>query len=223
VKPIVFRAAKRAIGTVNTPVARIRGRRAMARAPRPVALEIGGRRARDGWLVTDVGATTRYYLDATSRWPFEDGAVSRVFADNMIEHITLELARRFLAEAHRCIRPGGVIRLVTPDIRRHVDVYLQGPAAVSGDVAEHYRALGVSVEHPVDLVRIPIGVFGHHVGQVYDFDALAAELERAGFRDPVSCEVGQSEHPELRGLERRTDGADWQLVVEATRGPGGPT
>jgi predicted SAM-dependent methyltransferase len=213
----LFRAAKRTVGTVNTPIARLRSRRAIPRLERPIALEIGGRRPRAGWFVTDVGATTRHYLDATARWPFEDGALSRIFADNMIEHITLEGARRFLAEAHRCLQPGGVIRLVTPDIGRHVEVYLGGADAVRGPVAEHYRQLGVPVEHPVDLVRIPIGVFGHHVGQVYDFHALAAELERAGFRDPVSCEVGESTHPDLRELERRVDGGQWQLVVEATR------
>lgn len=208
---------RRAILLVNQPVATARFNRAARRAPRPVALEIGGRTPRPGWLVTDVGALTKHYLDATRRWPFEDGALSFVYSDNVIEHLSLEGGRAMLAEAHRCLRPGGVIRVVTPDIRRHVELYLGGPSAVSSDVAERYRSLGVVVEHPVDLVRTPIGEFGHHAGYVYDFDALAAELVRAGFREPVQTAVAQSEHPELRDLERRTERGESQLVVEASK------
>ena len=208
---------RRAILLVNQPVATARFKRVARKAPRPISLEIGGRTQRPGWLITDVGALTRHYLDATARWPFEDGALAHVYSDNVIEHLSLEGGRAMLAEAHRCLRPGGVIRVVTPDIRRHVELYLQGTGAVQGDVAERYRSLGVVVEHPVDLVRTPIGEFGHHAGYVYDFDALAAELTRVGFRDPVQTAVGESAHDALRGLERRTERGESQLVVEATR------
>jgi hypothetical protein len=46
---------------------------------------------------------------------------------------------------------------------------------------------------------------------------MAAELVRAGFRDPVEVPVGKSNHPTLQGLERRTERGESQLVVEATR------
>lgn len=213
----LFAVGKRVVGTANRPVARRRLQRALPMVERPFALEVGGRRPRPGWFVTDVGATTRHFLDATAPWPIEDGALSYVFADNMIEHVDLEAARRFLREAHRCLQPGAVIRLVTPDIGRHVELYLTGAEAVHGFEAEHYRELGLAVEHPVDLVRIPIGAFGHHTGQVYDRSALAAELTHAGFHDPTPCDVGASTHAQLRGLERRTDGGRWQLILEATR------
>ncbi len=210
-------AGRRAILLVNKPVATARFRRAVHRSERPIALEIGGRTQRPGWLITDVGALTRHYMDATSRWPLEDGALSHVYSDNVIEHLSLPGARALLAEAHRCLRPGGVIRIVTPDIRRHVELYLSGDAGVQGDVAERYRSMGVVVEHPVDLVRTPIGEFGHHAGYVYDYDALAAELTRAGFHDPVQVAVSESAHEGLRHLERRTERGESQLVVEAVR------
>src|SRR5215510_8310331 len=134
-------------------------RRAARAAARPVALEIGGRRPREGWLVTDVSAVTRNYLDATGRWPFEDGSLSYVYADNVIEHVSLEGGRNFFAEAHRCLRPGGRVRVVTPDVGRHVEQYLAGRAGVEGEVGQRYKSFGIVVEHPVDLVRIPIGEF----------------------------------------------------------------
>jgi hypothetical protein len=47
-----------------------------------------------GWVNTDVNWPTRYWLDATRRWPFGEGTVARVFSDNVIEHL-------------RSMRPGG--------------------------------------------------------------------------------------------------------------------
>jgi hypothetical protein len=213
-----FRAVVRAlVMTVNTPVAKTRLNRSLRDAPHPLRLEIGGLRKRPGWVVTNVNAVTRNYLDATSRWPLEDSSVSHVYADNVIEHIPLHAARAMLAEAHRCMQPGGVIRLVTPDIRKHVDLYLAGSASVDGVVGQAYRELGLVVAHPIDLLRIPIGQFGHHSGYVYDFETLVHELERAGFGSVTQHELGESAHTELAGLDQRTDEGGAQIAVEALR------
>lgn len=200
---------------VNTPLAKARFDRAVRRAPRPVKLEIGGHGKRPGWIVTNVNAVARNYLDATVTWPFEDSSISHIYADNVIEHIPLEGTRAMLAEAYRCMQPGGVIRLLTPDIREHVELYLAG--AVDGEVGARYRRYGLQVEHPVDLVRIPIASFGHHVGYVFDFDALAAELKRAGFHSTRRCEMNTSDVPGFVGLKPKAEAGMAQLVVEATR------
>jgi len=208
--------ARTAVLAVNTPVAKARTAKLLAAAPRPLKIEIGGLEPRDGWVVTNVSARTRYYLDATTTWPLEAGSVSHVYADNVIEHITLDAARRMLAEAYRCLQPGGVIRLVTPDIRSHVEMYLAGTSSLQNAAGQHYRNVGLVVEHPIDLVRIPIGSFGHHTGYVYDFETLERELQRAGFAGATRVELGQSEHPELKGLDNRKEGGA-QLAVEAVR------
>jgi hypothetical protein len=203
--------------TVNTPVAKVRASRAIGRAARPARLEIGGLAERPGWLVTNVNATTRNYLDATTRWPFEDGALEFVYADNVIEHITLDQGRAMLAEAFRCLQPGGAIRLVTPDLREHIELYLKGDSAVETPVAASYRNLGLKVEHPIDLVRIPIASFGHHAGYLYDFETMAAELKAAGFSDPARLAPGESPHEALAGLDQRAHEGGAQMAVEAQR------
>jgi SAM-dependent methyltransferase len=200
----------------NTPVAKRRLARELARTPRPLRIEIGGLKPRDGWVVTNVNAVARNFMDATTRWPVEDGAVAFAYADNVIEHITLAQARAMLREAYRCLAPDGVIRLVTPDIRRHVELYLDGRAALDSPAGRHYRNVGLVVEHPVDLLRVPIASFGHHTGYLYDFDTMASELTAAGFRDVVRCELGESTHPQLAGLDESREGGS-QLVVEASR------
>ncbi|EFQ82057.1 methyltransferase domain protein [Aeromicrobium marinum DSM 15272] len=203
--------------SANTPLAKARTRRVLAKAPRPLKLEIGGLVQRPGWVVTNVNAVTRNYLDATVRWPLEDASVSHVYSDNVIEHLPLEATRAMLREAHRCLQPGGVIRLITPDVRAHVEMYLSGAPALDSAAAQHYRALGLHVEHPIDVLRVPIGEFGHHAGYMYDLETLTVELERAGFHSVVRTPTGSSEHPDFDGLDQRTSEGGAQLSVEATR------
>lgn len=173
---------------------------------------------RKGWMMVNVNAVTPYYMDGTKPWIFEDGSLSYVYADNMIEHVPLAGGRVFFAEAYRCLRPGGVIRLVTPDVRTHVDMYLKGTDVVQSPLADEYRSLGVVIEHPIDLLRTPIGEFGHHAGYVYDFDTLDAELQRAGFKPAVRRNLLESDDPMLQNLEERPTHGSLQMVVEAVKG-----
>lgn len=204
------------VQAANAPFAKARLRQELSRAPRPLWLEIGGHAPRDGWIITNVNAVTRLYLDATKRWPIEDDSVEYLFSDNVIEHLTLKAGRAMLAEARRCMKPGGVIRIVTPDLRAHVEMYLSGGGSLDNDASSHYRKLGLDVEYPIDLVRIPIASFGHHQGYLYDFETLSAELTRAGFTSPVQCKLGSSEHAALNGLDIRSHEGGAQLAVEAT-------
>jgi predicted SAM-dependent methyltransferase len=217
VNPRLRATVRAVVMAANKPVATARCRRALDRAPRPFRLEIGGLHKRAGWVITNVNAITPHYLDATKPWPIEDAALSRVYADNMIEHVPLEAGRAMFAEAYRCLQPGGVIRLVTPDLRKHVDLYLAGAPSVRSEVGDSYRAWGLTVEHPVDLLRIPIGSFGHHVGYLYDFDTLKAELEAAGFNEVVECPINDSAHDDLKSMDQRTGESAAQMAVEATR------
>ena len=215
--PRLRRAVKGTVSTINRPIAKVRLRVAARRAARPIALEVGGLTERDGWFMVNVNATTPHYMDGTRPWLFEDGSLSHVYADNMIEHVPLAGARVFLAEAHRCLRPGGIIRLVTPDLRTHVELYLAGEDVHTSELAQVYRSLGVVVEHPIDMLRTPIGEFGHHTGYVYDFETLDAELQRAGFSPAVRRPLQESDDPMLRGLEERSAEGPLQMVVEAMR------
>jgi predicted SAM-dependent methyltransferase len=216
--PRLRRAVRAAVHAGNRPVATARFRLVARRTPRPIALEVGGLKRRDGWFMVNINAVTPYYMDGTRPWIFEDGALSHVYADNMIEHVPLAGARVLFAEAYRCLRPGGVIRLVTPDVRTHVELYLKGGDVVRSPLADEYRTLGVVVEHPIDMLRTPIGEFGHHAGYVYDFETLDAELQRAGFKPAVRCELQESDDPMLRNLEERPTHGSLQMVVEAVRG-----
>src|SRR5262249_45251050 len=78
-----------------------------------------------GLLSTDVApySPTTVQLDATKRFPFENGVFDYIFTEHMIEHISWGEGNRMLQECHRVLRPGGIIRIATPDLAVLLDLY----------------------------------------------------------------------------------------------------
>jgi ubiquinone/menaquinone biosynthesis C-methylase UbiE len=64
------------------------------------------------------------YGDATRGLPIQDGSVDVLYSSHMLEHLDRDDASRFLKEARRLLKPGGVIRLVVPDIKTLVNQYI---------------------------------------------------------------------------------------------------
>lgn len=56
--------------------------------------------------------------DCSQRWELPDGVLDTVFTSNFFEHLlTKDALRRTLAEAWRCLKPGGRIICMGPNIR----------------------------------------------------------------------------------------------------------
>jgi SAM-dependent methyltransferase len=66
-----------------------------------------------------LAADVRLYLqDCSEQWPLEDETLDVVFTSNFFEHLPDKLSlKRTLLEAKRCLRPGGLIIAVGPNIR----------------------------------------------------------------------------------------------------------
>ena len=200
-------------------------RRYLASAPEP-KLQLGSGPFRlPGWLNTDL-ISGDVYLDVAHELPFEDGTFAYVFAEHLIEHIPERTAARMLREVHRVLRPGGVLRLTTPDLRKLIALYEDRNPVIGRD--EYARFLGGEVgrdyERPAQIFNDLLRLWGHR--HIYDEEDLTGRLREAGFDSVVRCEPGESEHPALRGVERH-GAAEWvnraeAMVLEATRRPASP-
>ena len=70
-----------------------------------------------GWVNIDVLPFPNvHYWDCRRGLPFSDGAVTAIYSEHSFEHLDLDAeAKPYLQECLRCLRPGGVLRLVVPD------------------------------------------------------------------------------------------------------------
>jgi predicted SAM-dependent methyltransferase len=119
--------------------------------------------------------------DATQPLPCGDSSFEFVYSEHFIEHIAVGDARRWLTDVRRLLRPGGLVRLTTPDLRRYIEGYLDPDA---GFFAEH-RAMLEAMGAPAMPARRAWMVnqifmfWGHR--WIYDFEELAHLLVAAGF------------------------------------------
>src|SRR3981081_2098943 len=57
--------------------------------------------------------------------PFSDREFSVVYHSHVLEHLSRHEGEIFLRECHRVLKPGGVLRVVVPDLERITRLYLE--------------------------------------------------------------------------------------------------
>ncbi len=186
---------------------------------RGVSLNVGsGGRGRPDWINFDASP---YHADLYSTYdirrplPFANGAVRRIFAEHVVEHLDYyDDIPRVMAEFHRVLEPGGVLRIIVPDVRRYVAAYLDGGS-------ELWRTLGLDRDNLPGAMLTPMEMVNHvfhQDGEHYfgwDFTTLDAVLRRAGFSRVLAASHGTCIDPEL-ALDQANH-APYSLYVDAVR------
>lgn len=215
----VVRLTASGLAFVNRPVAKARLAKLIRDNGGPFKVHVGcGRTVLDGWVNTDVTWRAKFHLDVTNPWPFARGTVSHIYADNVIEHLSLSSNRAFFHHALQALKEGGMLRLATPDVERRARCYLDEPAAALRQL-ERDREAGYPAHHKVDILRVLFQECGHSGGYLWDFESLSTELRRVGFGYLERQEAGCSSDVHLDGLEKRHRGIqrEMELVVEARK------
>lgn len=214
--------ARSALNTLNRPFGKLRLQRSLRKHGKPnCSLEISAyETARSGWIATDVTWRYKNYLDVTQTWPIDTNSIGNVFADNVIEHLSLNANRFFFKEAFRTLKPDGSIRLITPNIGALVGEYRQG-LTFSTDLVQQLKSEGYLIAHGVDLLRFVFQDDGHDAGYLWDRDSLFTELSDVGFSKLESYDLGHSANPAFAETDSRTGTAigSVMLTVEATKSP----
>lgn len=78
------------------------------------------------WLNLDVvpASSTVRYLDVRKGLPLADCQAVACFSSHVIEHLTPATADAFLCEQQRVLKPGGILRVVCPDLAEICGAYL---------------------------------------------------------------------------------------------------
>ncbi len=172
--------------------------------------------------------------------PASDASVDAVYHSHVLEHLDRSAVPGFLAEVRRVLRPGGIHRIVVPDLEGYVREYLDSLERASSDPrarAQHdttvaqmilqmvrREAAGTSVQAPLqrrveNLLLGDARKRGETHMWMWDRVNLPEALERVGFRDVQIVDWQTSRIPEWNkiGLDR-ADGGEYKpgsLYAEA--------
>ncbi|MBY0113790.1 MAG: methyltransferase domain-containing protein [Phycisphaerales bacterium] len=215
---------------------------ARLRLESPTRLNLGcGHNPLAGWTNIDGGDGLWYeapsHPDVIALDVFEalaaipDGSCDFVYSEHFYEHFSLADGFQMACEWARVLKPGGVVRVVTPDLTREARMYLgeQLPTDAATYMTHKRRWLGERRAQesrrfltPAMLLNFGMRLDGHQF--VYDFETLRAQLQAAGFEAVTRERFGASSRPELHGIDRHRGGdtggvwaEEIQLVVEAVR------
>lgn len=125
------------------------------KTPRLLNCGCGGRHHPD-WRNLDLVSRDPDVLahDLRRSIPFADASFDGVYSSHFLEHLPRRLAPRFLAECRRVLVPGGVLRLVVPDLEQLARQYLAAlDGALAGDREAETRYEWTVIELLDQLVR----------------------------------------------------------------------
>jgi len=157
-------------------------------------------------------------LDICEPLPLADGAVDWVYAEHLVEHVSLGAGIGWLTEVRRILAPGGLLRLTTPDLATYVDGYRAGNPFFSRHRGR-MRAAGLGPPMPprrAFMFNQVFYLYGHR--WLYDFEELQHALVSAGFSadDVRRCAFREGERPDVADLDRVLRN-DESLYVEVVK------
>jgi predicted SAM-dependent methyltransferase len=125
--------------------------------------------------------TTLLNWDLRSGIPVADSSIEVVYHSHFLEHLDYKEGVSILEEIYRILAPGGIHRIIVPDLKKWVRAYLDDSLLI-----REYRKSGVK---PIEGLGFPTPcsvlmgmVHGHHHKFIWDYETLEHYLKKVGFR-----------------------------------------
>lgn len=170
----------------------------------------------DGWFNTDLSPNARRTgLNATKRFPFPDNTFDYIFSEHMIEHVPYDLGKVMLSECHRVLKPGGTLRIVTPDLKFLIGLY-QNDNQINKDYIKWSSELFIGGHAPAVATTVINNFYrdwGHKF--IYDVPVMKDAMKKTGFAEIREEKLTESQHEALRGLEHHTRMPEGFLALES--------
>jgi predicted SAM-dependent methyltransferase len=140
-----------------------------------------------------------YLHNLVTPFPWADGSVDIVYSSHTVEHMTRAQGQQFLSECVRVLKPGGILRIVVPDLRAIVDRYVAGNLK-SEFFLDDLFVLYESFDNKIKNKLAPFVQFPHKC--MYDADGMIRACAAAGINVDKSealvssiCDISDIEIP----------------------------
>jgi hypothetical protein len=143
------------------------------------------------------------YGDIVKGLPIRLQTCKSIYCSHVLEHLALEDLRTALVNTYSYLSIGGLFRFVIPDLETLARIYLQSDDPNASIVFMEQSFLGKKsrARGLGEFLREWLGHSAHL--WMWDFKAIASELEQVGFVDIRRAEFGDSLDPHFRDVEQR--------------------
>ena len=165
------------------------------------------------WLNSDISNAIGWgkrgvysiYLDLNDDFPLPSNSFDYVFSQQAIEHFSYGQGARMLRECCRILKPGGAMRIETPNIRYFIGNYLSNDKPLGPSLQLAARDMDAPPIHLTALNQIFL-LWDHRY--VYDIETLAELCRSCGFVNIREVNMGKTDVEPFRAAIAFNPGSD---------------
>ena len=156
----------------------------------------------EGWVNVDIDLESKPDVAAnlSGGLPFASGVARLMHTEDFIDQLKIGQAAEFLNECHRILAPGGVLRVLTPDMQKLTHLDLNDPEQLK-TMWKRFVGVPLVLDTAGEIFNMGMRFAGHTF--LYDEETFKALSSRCGF-DAHRVEYQQSEVAELCDLDLRS-------------------
>ena len=139
-----------------------------------------------------------YWRNLSNGIPLNDNSIDVLFSSHFLEHLTKKKGEQFLNDVYRIMKPGGLVRILVPDLDIAIQKFNQGEINETLDLFFYTSEEADFSAHKYN----------------YTFGSLKTKLEEIGFKNVVRQSHQNGECPDIEFLDIYPDHS---LYVEAKK------
>jgi len=142
------------------------------------------------------------YGDIVIGLPVASSSCKGVYCSHVLEHLCLRDCQQALLNTKEILQPGGIFRLVIPDLAVSIQNYLHNPSAEAATNFMRETSLGLETRE-----RGLMGMLSAWLGNsphlwMWDFKSMLQALQDAGFVDIRRAAFGDASDPMFSNVEQ---------------------
>lgn len=172
---------------------------------------------KSGWVNVDIRKFDQitFTYDFRKKLPFKNLSVKRIRLEHVFEHLDpKDEAPIFLKECLRVLVPGGVLRIVVPDLEKFIKAYVSKSPELWAELGWNIQKLPSDFYTPMDILNHTFRQDGEHK-YGYDEESLFKIISKSGFPKVLRQTWGVSLDEQLKDdLENHKS---YSIYVEAIK------
>jgi predicted SAM-dependent methyltransferase len=142
--------------------------------------------------------------DIVKGLPIADQSCQGIYASHVLEHLPLDHFHKALDNTKRLLRPGGIFRLIVPDLAVSAKEYVErlqsgDPSAADFFMRETHLGRPTTKPGLAGLFFKAMATSFHY--WMWDYPSMMKSLREHGFQQVRECKFGDCEDPMFRFVE----------------------